>query len=84
MDEDFEARIRETLAAAPRVPGLDWALLLAVNTLRVLETEMPGFKEKVRQRTIQSAQMLEQSDDLDEQSDAPSVRALLDSWVFKE
>lgn len=83
-DDELERAIGAALDAAPRIPGVDWSMALSVSILRVLEERFPGFRDDVKRRLENSARLMEGSGDPDDTADAPSLRKLIESWVFTE
>ena len=83
-DEDFEREVHRKLAEMPRVPGIDWNMALTTAMLRILENRLPGFRDEVRARLQITAERLENSGNPEDKADAPSLRELLESWVFTE
>ena len=82
MDDINKAAIEKAIDEAPRVPGIDWGVALSVAIVRALDKKMPGFRESVREELEISAAKMEVSDDPEQREDAPSIRELVDSWVF--
>ena len=79
--EDFEAD--DVLGEDPPA-FVNWGLVLSVNILRELNERMPGFRESVRERILQSAECVEGEDAQETAEMRASYQELANEWFFTE
>ncbi|MEL6707634.1 MAG: hypothetical protein AAFP79_05080 [Pseudomonadota bacterium] len=80
--KNLQAQLDEITPEVPR--QFEWSMVLAVNILRELDAQNPGFKEAIKGRVLESSRRKQGDTEEEDMSLRQSLVDLVESWVFEE